>query len=1079
MHLTKKLVLQRWCLGLLEVSDFKTLADRLRPLPEGETAEGQTYFVNDLLGLKLGRARLPDDQLRDYDSNIVELTRRYNEHRGEKLVWKYYQWLALLFTEFYLDRFFRDRDALLAELNSELATLNQQLDQLGASKEKLPPFVADDLTKLAFLQATGSGKTLQMHANLLQWLFWREKHAPEQPLDRILLLTPNEGLSNQHLKDFEACGGLFNAELFNKDTPTQRRSGVAVDIIDIHKLGETSKEKTVAVSSFEGNNLVLVDEGHRGASGVDWMERRAALCKNGFSFEYSATFVQAVNAATGAKRKELEALYGRCILFDYGYRWFYGDGFGKDYRILNLDLGLNATLSEQEQRERYLTGCVLSYYQQLRLFHDKTTELKPYHVAQPLLVFVGSKVTKDFNAQEASDIVEAIRFLTRFTHRDGGAVGRINGILDGSMTLHDEKGRSLFHDAFDYLRTLGKDAAALYRDCLELVFHSKGPAILHVALYKGIGEIGLQLGDSKPFGVVRVGDTPKLKKQFEEKNQEELKANATAIVPAVIEQELAHPLFPTLTEREFDTSNPLRVLLGSKMFTEGWSCYRVSTMGFLNIAKSEGSQAIQLFGRGVRLKGFAGKLKRSTHTAVPANQRPKYIQYLERLNIFGLRAGFMAEFKKFLEDEGASPDPDATRVTLPVLASLPNTRKLKTLDLPPGINFKRQGPIPTLSATPHATFKNRQVEVDWYPKAQSMAASGAAFSSAPEHRNTGKLGAVPHLAFLDWDAIYRELLAYKQLHNWNNLNIPQVALEPLLRDATWYVLYIPSADLAFDRFATVQRWQEIATVLLKRYLDRFYTAEKAAWEHGRLIYRDIDLDDVKDRAYTFEIDPTEDVLLEELAELKKAIETGKLASLEALITTPHRFSRSEPIMWGGHLYQPLLHLKKGTYLKYSALALQESEKRFVNDLIASLKKKPAFLTGKELYLLRNESRSRGFGFFEDAGFFPDFLVWLVDDARQTVWFVDPHGMARERPTSLKLRLAQEIRQKHESRLAVANIHLGAAVVTETPYLQTMVAGAGWSPEDCRDRNLYFMDSPSYIGDLLADMTATATTPCPA
>ena len=32
MHLTKKLVLQRWCLGLLEVSDFKTLADRLRPL---------------------------------------------------------------------------------------------------------------------------------------------------------------------------------------------------------------------------------------------------------------------------------------------------------------------------------------------------------------------------------------------------------------------------------------------------------------------------------------------------------------------------------------------------------------------------------------------------------------------------------------------------------------------------------------------------------------------------------------------------------------------------------------------------------------------------------------------------------------------------------------------------------------------------------------------------------------------------------------------------------------------------------------------------------------------------------------
>jgi hypothetical protein len=85
-------------------------------------------------------------------------------------------------------------------------------------------------------------------------------------------------------------------------------------------------------------------------------------------------------------------------------------------------------------------------------------------------------------------------------------------------------------------------------------------------------------------------------------------------------------------------------------------------------------------------------------------------------------------------------------------------------------------------------------------------------------------------------------------------------------------------------------------------------------------------------------------------------------------------------------------------------------------------------------------------------------------------------MARERPSSLKLRLAQEIRQKHEARLAEASIHLGAAIVTETPYLQTMVAGAGWSPQDCRDRSLYFMDSAAYLGDLLTDMLATASNP---
>jgi len=46
------------------------------------------------------------------------------------------------------------------------------------------------------------------------------------------------------------------------------------------------------------------------------------------------------------------------------------------------------------------------------------------------------------------------------------------------------------------------------------------------------------------------------------------------------------------------------LLIGSKKFSEGWSSWRVSSMGLMNVGKSEGSQIIQLFGRGVRLKGY-------------------------------------------------------------------------------------------------------------------------------------------------------------------------------------------------------------------------------------------------------------------------------------------------------------------------------------------------------------------------------------------------------------------------------------------------------------------------------------------
>lgn len=38
-------------------------------------------------------------------------------------------------------------------------------------------------------------------------------------------------------------------------------TGKEVEIIEVSKLSEESKDKTVAVDSFETHNLVLVDEG--------------------------------------------------------------------------------------------------------------------------------------------------------------------------------------------------------------------------------------------------------------------------------------------------------------------------------------------------------------------------------------------------------------------------------------------------------------------------------------------------------------------------------------------------------------------------------------------------------------------------------------------------------------------------------------------------------------------------------------------------------------------------------------------------------------------------------------------------
>ena len=91
--------------------------------------------------------------------------------------------------------------------------------------------------------------------------------------------------------------------------------------------------ESVAVEAFEGNNLIFVDEGHKGSGGEAWREIRDALGETGFTFEYSATFGQALSAA---RNDVLTVEYSKAIAFDYSYRHFYNDGYGKDFHILNL-----------------------------------------------------------------------------------------------------------------------------------------------------------------------------------------------------------------------------------------------------------------------------------------------------------------------------------------------------------------------------------------------------------------------------------------------------------------------------------------------------------------------------------------------------------------------------------------------------------------------------------------------------------------------------------------------------------------------------------------------------------------------
>jgi len=1047
-----RLVLVNWMLSLFGKETFEDLARHIRePEYEGFTEEGISKF-HQCLRLVVNSPELPHDILLAYDENIVRHWKKITEKRnadGKNLCPKYFQYLCLLFVEIYLDRYFRAPDQLLIDLNTYAEQFNasqtpQQKGQglllaTGLPEDiRIRPYTAEDLHKLAFWSATGSGKTLIMHINILQYRHYLELNRRGKELNRTILLTPNDGLSRQHRDEFLLSG--MDAELFDKDAGGLFR-GQSIQILDVHKLRETTGEKTVAIDAFEGNNLVLVDEGHRGTSGAEvghWLDMRNRLCEKGFSFEYSATFGQAMKASGN---RQLAHEYAKCILFDYSYKFFYGDGYGKDYRILNLEDDSN-----EEYRQRYLTACLLTFYQQQKVFSDKKTDFRPFLIENPLWIFVGSSVTKAPSKKDISDVVNILLFLARFVKNRTESIDYLDMLLSGKSGLH-AKGLELFAGAFKYLGQLGYSANDVFTDILKRLFNAEVPAALHVRQIKANGEAEGELSlhiseDNEPFGLINVGDPSGLR-QLCERHPEDI---------AVSDSEFAESLFRRLDQAD----SHINILIGAKKFSEGWSSWRVSTMGLMNVGKNEGSQIIQLFGRGVRLKGFDYCLKRSRRiTGVPV---PGELEHVETLNVFGIRADYMRQFKEYLEDEGLPSNENRIEFVLPVIKNL-GGKALKTICVKTGIDFKRHVPKPLLGL-PDKYLKTHKVIVDWYPKIQSMARlTGEApvdRAVVNETQFTEK-----HLSFIDLDDIYFNLQQFKNDRAWYNLNLSKDQLADLLTDSGWYVLRVPEEMMEIRSFDQVRHWQEIAGVLVQRYCDRFYKTRRAEFENDHLEYLSLTEEDGNFiENYRFLIDQSRKDIISKLEEIKKLVEEHKLDTVE--------FQGLTAIGFQGHLYQPLIYVNSDL-IDVKPVPLNEGERDFVLDLKDFCVNERGFFKDKELYLLRNMTRGHGIGFFEAGNFYPDFILWLLFNGRQYINFVDPKGLLNVRgPDDMKMAFYKTIKSiEDDLRIQDPLVTMNSFIVANTR--RSELSHWGLTDAQFEERHILFQkdDKTTYVAKMLS------------
>lgn len=940
MSLSKNLVLFQYILSQFGYDDFERLRDEFNSKQAGYDSTGRSYFANSLMG---AQKKLDDRTLLAYDDAIRSYEIRLRDNRAEPfLSFKYFQYFALLFTEYFFDQYSSNPKQLLENLNFYK---NRHEDF-----EKIEDYTDQDLKKLAFWMATGSGKTLIMHCNYWQILkYFRE-------WENIILITPNEGLSRQHYEELKASG--IEAKLYSGSEESLKTRESEVLIIEITKLVKEKEGEGVSVDVdffSESRNLVFIDEGHKGQKSEEraWKKLREHLTRGegSFTLEYSATFGQIITAKSGDLLDE----YGKSIIFDYSYRHFYADGYGKDFSVFNIE----ADNYDDSQVRLLLTAGLLGFYEQLVLFETYENELKPYNIEKPLWVFVGSKVIGNGSSsltqtdnQNISDVTRTINFFQSILAAPAALQKDINVILDGHANLINSDGEDIFKNKFVYLRRSRPDASQV----LEKVFHGAG-RMDAFQIKQADGEIGLKtLTGQGYFGVINIGDVAKYTKKLEE--------NLSGSI-SVQDDIYTSSLFNNISS----AASGINILIGSKKFIEGWNSWRVSSMGLMNMGKSEGPQIIQLFGRGVRLKGKGLSLKREGSGTVYS------IRALQTISIFGLNASYMSNFLTHIEKE----TPAYKEYDIPLKFNLKDKWNNKV------VTFKKDGSH-TFKDYPIAIEAKenilKRVLVDLRPRV-SVAVSGFNSQIAEEGAVYSKNFLIDYYDFINFNELQIECNRYKLARGYNNLMFSRSVLEEIISSAKYEVL--SSTGQYGQKEALSGKIQDVAGYVLKDYISKFYSdKEKDYLTKNLSIEMLTDKHDVfpENRKMVVRVPKNQTDMIKELL---KDIEKFYQHDVEGIPT----------LHFDHHLYSPIAKWKKGKKyqdIKTVPVKLNEGETEFVEHLRQYLKSVADKLEGKEIYLLRNLSQ-RGVGFFiESSSFYPDFILWIVEGNKQKIFFLDPKGI---------------------------------------------------------------------------------------
>ena len=453
------------------------------------------------------------------------------------------------------------------------------------------------LNRASLWMATGSGKTLVL-IKLIEFLHQLATFN-YIPKNDILILAPKPEILNQikeHIKVFNKNSSvkinLKDLREFENSkhlqTSLYEPDGITVfyyrsdNITDVDKTEQLSY-KTVLNS---GKWYILLDEAHKGDKEDSIRQAYySILAHKGFIFSFSATFTDTVDIVTTAYnfnlKKFIETGYGKHITVS-----------GEEYKNWNKNKG---DFSETEKTEMVVKSLLVLTAIKKEAEYIKTHHSDLYH--NPLLITIANEVNTVDAELKLFFKQLAIIASGNYNIEEAKEVLITDLITNKAYQFNTAEIPSSF---IQIIQNISKE------DILKYVFNASSfGKIEYTRILNNSREIAFRLKTAEAgqhFCLLVASDATK----WSENVLDNYEYTETPLTKSYF--------------KEINSQNSgINILLGSRIFTEGWDSNRPNVVNFINIGVDEGAQkfVLQAIGRGVRIQPVSGIRKRLEYIVTP------------------------------------------------------------------------------------------------------------------------------------------------------------------------------------------------------------------------------------------------------------------------------------------------------------------------------------------------------------------------------------------------------------------------------------------------------------------------------